>query len=157
MVYLALLLMLVGIGCLIAEIFIPGFGVFGICGAVSIFVAIVLTIVFVPFGIYLVIAEILATVVVVYSAFKWLKSKQVDTSIILKETLNEEKKEFGDLENLIGEEGRCKTPLKPFGNVDLSGVIMEAFSDGEYINKGELIKVVKVAGNKIYVRKANAN
>ncbi len=157
MIYLALALMLIGTICLVCEIFIPGFGVFGICGIISSISAIIITILYVPFSVFIVAAEIIFMLGAVYAAIKRFRSNKCSDGIILKETLNEEKKEFMYLDNLLGQEGRCKTPLKPFGSIDLEGVVMEAFSEGEYINAGEMIKVVKICENKIYVRKVNAN
>lgn len=157
MMYLALILLLIGIICLFTEVFIPGFGVFGITGIILTIISAVITVIFIPFGIIIVVSEIILLSLLMLIVLNYIKKHQLYGKIILDETLNYEKKEMGDLEYFLGKEGITKTPLKPFGNVDFNGVIIEAYSDGEYIQPHEKIKVINVHDNKIYVKRLNSN
>lgn len=157
MVYLAITLLLIGIACLFIEVFVPGFGVFGISGIISIIVSSIITVIFIPFGIIIVVSEIIIIALLMIAILNYIKRHQLHGKIILDESLNYEKNEMGDLDYFVGKEGITKTPLKPFGNVDFNGVTIEAYSDGEYIQSHEKVKVINVHENKIYVKKLNSN
>ena len=49
--------------------------------------------------------------------------------------------------------GVAATPLSPVGMGEFEGVKLNVLSDGEFIDAGERVKVVKVEGKRIYVRK----
>lgn len=154
MIYIALILLILGLGLLIAELFIPGFGIFGISGIISILAAIFVTAFFIENGIYYVIGEIALSGIIIYELFKFFKSKNFKTNIILKENLKEDKNDFEDMAKYIGTEGKCKTPLRPFGSIELEDeTVLEAFSDGEFIEKGDLVKIIRFFDNKLYVKK----
>lgn len=157
MMYLALLLLIIGTICLISEIFIPGFGVFGISGIILIVISAVITIIFIPFGIFFVLAEIAIIAVLILCVLNYIKKHQLHGKIILDETLNDDKKDIGDLDYFLGKEGITKTPLRPSGNVDFNGVTIEAYSDGIFIQAHEKVKVFKIHDNKIYVKKMDTN
>jgi membrane-bound serine protease (ClpP class) len=56
-------------------------------------------------------------------------------------------------ENLIGEVGKCVTILRPSGRVEINGKVYQAMSTGEYIEKGESVKVSHTDENQIVVKK----
>lgn len=60
------------------------------------------------------------------------------------------------LAKLHGREGKALTRLAPGGLVEIDGRRVDVVSDGGYIEPGEPIQVVKVAGRLITVRKAAA-
>lgn len=45
------------------------------------------------------------------------------------------------------------TELRPSGSVKIDNDILDVVSEGSYINKGEKIRVVKIEGIRIIVRK----
>ena len=53
----------------------------------------------------------------------------------------------------IGKEGSALTPLRPGGKIVIEEKIFDAFSDGEWIEKGERIKVFRIEGGKIIVKR----
>lgn len=157
MIYAALIFLIIGALCLLSEIFIPGFGFFGITGIISLIVSSVITVLFVPFGVFIVLAEILALGLILIIVLKYIKRHQLHGKIILDETLNDDKKEIAGLDYFIGKSGVTKTPLRPFGSADFNGNTVDVYSEGEYISEHESIKVVAVRENKIYVKKLNEN
>lgn len=55
--------------------------------------------------------------------------------------------------NLKGEIGRTLTPLRPSGMSEIAGRRVDTVAEGVMIEKGELIRVVDVQGNRVIVRK----
>jgi len=52
-----------------------------------------------------------------------------------------------------GDEGTAFSELHPSGKILIDGSQLDAQSEGEYINKGDKVRVVRVVGNFIFVRK----
>ncbi len=153
MTYLAILCLIIGITFICIELFVPGFGFFGIAGGILTAISVILTIVYIPFGFFVVLAETAIIVSIGFFAIKYIRNHQLYGKLILDETLEYEKKEYCNLENLIGKEGKAKTALKPFGSVDFNGVSIDVYADGEFINTDEMVKVTKLYNNKLYVKK----
>lgn len=148
-----MVLLICGALLLLAEFFVPGFGFFGISGIVFVVISAVITIAYVPFGTFIVLAEIAILLLLGYLAFEYFRRHGKESRIILNETLNEDKNNVETLRSYIGNEGITRTPLKPFGNVDIDGSYVEACSDGEFIGANEKVLVVREYENKLYVRK----
>lgn len=149
--YLIIGLLILGILLLTVEIFIPGFGIFGGLGIVSIIISIVLTAqnVFQGILMFLGIAIILTTIFSLL--IRWVAKKQFYSSLILRDTLQKQKPEYDDMDYFIGKVGVAATPLRPSGNVDFNGVRLDVLSNGSFIPAGQKVIVVQVSGNKIVV------
>lgn len=149
--YLIIGLLILGILLLTVEIFIPGFGIFGGLGIVSIIISIVLTAqnVFQGILMFLGIAIILTTIFSLL--IRWAAKKQFYSSLILRDTLQKQKPEYDDMDYFIGKVGVAATPLRPSGNVDFNGVRLDVLSNGSFIPAGQKVIVVQVSGNKIVV------
>ena len=155
MEYIALVLLICGALLLLTEFFVPGFGFFGISGIICVVVSALITIIFVPFGPVIVLAEAAILALLGYLAFEYFKRHGKDSRIILNETLNEDKNNAETLRSYIGREGITRTPLKPFGNISIDENYIEAYSDGEFIGANEKVLVVREYENKLYVRRIN--
>ena len=57
-----------------------------------------------------------------------------------------------DLNFFLGHEGVVTTMLRPVGTADFEGVKLEVLAEGECIEAGVRVRVVKVEGRKIVVR-----
>ena len=55
--------------------------------------------------------------------------------------------------SLIGEEGKAFTILRPSGKVELGDEIYDAYTRGEYIQKGDRIIVISNEGTSLKVKK----
>lgn len=157
MLILSVLLLVIGAVFLTVEFHIPGFGVCGITGLALIIASVVVTVLKVPFGPYIVIAELAGLGVFGYYMIRYLKKRQLYGKLILDETLNYERTDIGDLDSFVGKEGVTKTSLKPFGRVSFNGVDVDAWADGEYISEDVRVKVVGVENEKVYVKAINTN
>ena len=57
-----------------------------------------------------------------------------------------------DVEIKAGDKGKTVSRLAPMGKVIINGQFAEAASLGDYINENSEIEVIKVEGNKIFVK-----
>ena len=55
--------------------------------------------------------------------------------------------------SLKGKEGIAHTVLRPSGKIEVNGELYDAVSQIGWIEKGSLVKVIKVAGSQAYVLK----
>jgi len=149
------ILLLVGLLLLVVEMFIPGFGVCGITGIVLLIVSAVLAVLHVPYGLIFVGLEVAVIALIIYLTVVFMKRRQLHGHLIMKDTLNEDAPSAFDLKGFVGREGVVKTVLKPSGEVDFNGVIMEALSEGQYLEKGAKVKVRDICDNKLIVRQVN--
>ncbi len=150
--YIALALLLLGIVLLLIEIFIPGFGVFGITGLISLAVSACLTIMFVDNGIVIVVSGIVILAVLGYLAFEDAKKYGLYNKLVLKDTLKNDKESKENMDSFVNKTGVVKTPLKPHGKVEFDGTVTEAYSDGDFIPVGQQVVAYKVSDNNLYVK-----
>ncbi len=151
MLILCIIFTVLGLICLLAEATMPGFGIAGITGLVLLAVSAVLAVIFLPFGLYFVSAELILLFGVGAFFFYYIKKKQWHGRIIMDETLKEDTDDIIDTDSLIGREGVCLTQLRPVGEVDFNGVRLEASSVGKFIDKGVRVRVVDAQKGKITV------
>lgn len=144
-----------GFTLMVIEIFHPGFGIFGIFGGILLVVGIVLTSKTILDGLitFMVILALLGFMlaIAIQSASKGRLSK----ILILH---SEQRREAGyigteDLNYFLDAEGEALTILRPSGIVNFKGVKLDVVTEGDFISQGEKVKVIKVQGRRIVVRK----
>lgn len=59
----------------------------------------------------------------------------------------------GSAQDLVGEEGVTLTPLRPFGKARIAGRKREVASEGPFVESGETVRVIRVDGRDLFVRK----
>ena len=149
----AVVLLLAGVVLLVIEMYIPGFGVPGITGLVSMVIGFVLLEPTLEQGLllFLILAAILciALTICLYSASKGRlgRSKLVLNDV----SVAEDAAENNDLNYFLGREGVAHTALRPAGIGEFDGVKLNVVSDGEFIAAGKSISVQSVSGNRIVV------
>ena len=149
-----LVMLLVGVGLLVFEMYVPGFGAPGISGIALLVLSFVLL--KPPLAQGLILFAILAAILCValsvclYSASKGRlsKSKLVLNDVAVPASVAEN----NDLNYFIGREGVTHTALRPAGIGEFDGVKLNVVSDGEFIAKDRPIRVQSVEGNRIVVR-----
>ena len=145
---------ILGLGLVIFEMFHPGLSFPGILGGILIIVGVVLTaksIMDVFILVILVLAVLgIALTIVVHSATRGHLSRV----LILSDSLDKEAKNTlnDDLEYFIGNEGITITPLRPSGSTDFDGVRLDVISDGEFIEKGRRVKIIRMDDRKFVVK-----
>ncbi|MDO9553199.1 MAG: NfeD family protein [Rhodonellum sp.] len=158
-----------GVILLMVEIFvIPGFGIFGILGIIGILTGLTLGMIpndafdftFVPSGdlfvalLTVILAAIVAVSLIFFLAPKinqWKAFSTIALSTTQKSSEGYTSTFYAD--DLLGKEGVTHTRLMPSGRVMIEDEVYDAYSRGEFIDKGEKIKVISTEGTSIKVKK----
>ncbi|WP_411953477.1 NfeD family protein [Alkalibacillus sp. S2W] len=152
--YESMILLLIGLTCIVIEIFVPS-GIFGAIGGVSILGALLVSGADIgQMAISLSIAILLAIFVAVFLFKKLDTNRGVFRHIVLKDQTSSEK---GYLSNqtrndLIDEEGTALTFLRPSGTAIFGDERLDVVTEGQFIDRNKPIKIVKVEGSRIVVR-----
>ena len=147
---LALIALTVGYVLLVIEMCIPGFGVPGITGAA---LAVVGLLVLQPTpmqALILTIVYVLLLMIALVICLRWIAQGRLAKSRLV---LNEVSSQTGDddLEKYVGKTGVAHTPLRPAGIAELDGVRLNVVTEGDYIERGATVRVVRVSGNRVVV------
>ena len=150
-----ILCLLVGVGLLVLEVFMPGFGLPGVSGVILLIAGIVIT--WHTYGpvsglAVTLISLALAGISISVSVKSAATGKLSKSALILNEVT--QPVEHEEAEALTGKEGVTVTVLNPVGIAEFDGVRLNVVSEGSYLEKGTKVKVQQVEGNKIIVRKA---
>ncbi len=151
----SLALFLIGLILLVVEGTIPGFGLPGIGGIIFVLLGIILAMDNIRTGIIsLSISIILTTLVSIYLIKLGYKIKIFD-NIILKNQLDKDKGYLSvdNMDFLLDKNGVTISELRPTGFIEIDGKKYDALSASGYIESNSQIKVVKVEGAKIFVRR----
>ena len=146
-----------GIGFLILEVFMPGFGMPGFTGCVLEVIALVLTWVnhgaMATLGLLLIVLAVLA-IAISTSLRSLSKGKLGKSKLVLNETESNEAgyRAAEDMQVFVGREGTASTVLRPAGIADFDGVRMNVSSEGDYVPAGTKVRIISVEGSKILVR-----
>lgn len=147
------ILMLVGVGLIVFEMYIPGFGVPGVSGLGAVILGFVLLKPTLKQGLLLlgVLSAVLCLALAV-CLFTASKGRIAKSRLALKGVaIDPEAKQKNALRDCVGMTGVAHTPLRPAGIAELAGKKLNVVSDGEYIPEGATIRVIGVEGNRIIV------
>ncbi len=149
-----ILLLGLGVVLLIVEMFIPGFGVAGAVGLLSLFAAFLLQIGNPVSMLFMgaLVLFIIAVALILFFRFAQ-KGKLDKLRLILSDRIEgkstnlktEQYKEF------LGAKGKALTPLRPSGKAEFSGTVLDVSSSGEFLPKGALVEVLALEGLRILV------
>ena len=155
--WLTFMLFLFGILLLIAEVFIPDFGLIGIIGIGMI-----------GFGYFSNRTDLwgslvdlsLALIIAVVTAYILLRKGYrfvPGQKLILASALQGERgySTGKNYQEFLFQQGHARTVLRPAGKAEVNGTILDVVSDGKVIQEGTKVEVVKVEGIKIIVRELN--
>ena len=150
---IGIVLLIVGFVLAGIEMAVPGFGLPGISGIISLVLGIIFTADTVSEGIIMAIIVIVILGIMLAVAMTILGSKKVKSPMVLREDVKGEQGflESSDLEYLVGKEGVATTDLRPAGKGNFEGIEFDILSGGSYIKKGQSIKISKVKDNKLIV------
>ena len=152
-----LICFIVGVGLLVLEAFMPGFGLPGISGIILQIVAVAFTWVnhgpLAALGMTLVILSIIAIAISV-SLRSATKGKLSRSKLILHDTESNAAgyRATEDLDVFLGREGVTTTVLRPTGIAEFDGVRLNVVSEGEFVQSGTAVHIVRVDGARILVR-----
>ncbi len=159
MSWVAALLLILGAVFILIELFVPGFGFFGISGLLSIVAGVIVRIcqglnLEQSMGLILFVLAffVLAGMIFVFSAKYGALSR---TGLFEnKTTLSKDyDKVPRELRKLVGKSGKAVTKLDLAGKAKIRGKIYDVVSMNSYIEIGQHVKVVRIEDNTILVRK----
>lgn len=162
---LDIILFVIGIILLALEIFvIPGFGVTGIAGIGLIFISLFMALVggglpyvdgdMISRAVIQLGASLVVSIIIIALIIKYLPKSTLFNRLIL---ADDEKADAGfvsskSLMEFIGKEGLALTTLRPAGMANFSGEKIDVVADGDYVQQGSRVKVLRVEGSKVVVR-----
>lgn len=171
--WLEILLFVVGVVFVVLEVFvIPGFGVFGIGGLVMIVAGIVLAsqtfiiprnseeLARLPVSLSMVLAAGGGFMAGIFFIRKYLTTMPVFRRIMLQPPSADEsispaqrelKESLVDRTHLMGKSGQAVTPLVPAGKAQIGNELIDVITDGRLIEKGQVIRVIEITGNRVLV------
>ena len=143
-------LAVLGLVMIFAEILMPGFGLFGILGTISLFGSLALT--FKIYGLILFLIMLVAVVVVFFAMVFLAKQSGLYNKIVLKD--KQEAKDFDEnaLQGLLGQTG----VTRPFGVAEIDGKMIDVCSQGDFIDRDEKVQVVQITGKTVIVKVCEA-
>ncbi len=149
---LEVLLFFGGVLLLLAEIFlIPGFGAAGIGGIAAILASIYFT-----FGnqtLYVASVAVLIIAAGLLLALRFLPRTRTGRALVLESAIAGEAPPEEKLRPLEGAIGQALTPLRPAGVAQFGERKVDVVAEGEFIEKGSTVRVVRVEGVRVVVRK----
>lgn len=151
----SLILFVIGMILATVAIIVPGIGVPEIGSVVFIVAGIVLAVDSVSTALFsLSIAVILTTIISVMLIKLGFKSKHL-SRIVLDSNHSSEKGFLStdSMSKYIDREGIAVTELRPSGFIEIDGKRLDALSESDLIFKDSLVRVVKIEGSKIFVRR----
>jgi len=148
--------MLVGVVLLLVEVFMPGFGIPGISGCALLGAGVIMTwIQFgakVGLGVTVVVLALLAILISI-AMRSVAKGKLGKSEFVLNEDMSSEREEKDDMLSLIGEVGEVSTVLRPVGVAEFECGRLNVMTEGEYIERGAKVKITRVDGTNVFVKK----
>jgi len=151
----SLILFVVGLGLLIIEGVVPGFGLPGIGGIIFVLAGTVLAMqdlstAFLSLSIAIIITALVTTIMIKMGYRSKLLSK-----VILSNKLDGDKGYLSttSMHDMMDKEGVTLTELRPTGFITIDDVKYDVLAESGFISKDIKVKVVKVEGSKIFVRR----
>ncbi len=150
-----ILCVLAGFGLMLAEAFMPGFGVAGILGIVLDIIAVWLAwtnhgLVFALILTAVIIAAIAATVFFSYRSI--MNGRLSKSALVLKDQEEAAEPQSASLRSLVGSRGTAATSLRPAGTIEINGQKVNAASGGDFLAKGTKVEVTGSEGDHVIVR-----
>lgn len=150
------ILFVLGFALLLLEILvIPGFGVVGILGIISMFAGLYLSFPDLPTALASIGLSLALTLVASFFLLRRLPRSGVWRKIALDAKLENPGFTGEDEKNsviVVGAIGRAVTPLRPAGTIEVEGRRVDAVSDGAFIPSGAMTEIVRVFGTRVTVR-----
>lgn len=152
--WLEIALLLLGVLLLVIEVFVPGFGVFGIGGTAaigfSIFLAVPDTTLAMRYLLWMAVAFV-AMLLILLPTFA---RKGLGKLLTLEQSLggSESSDRNESLRDLIGQEGQAITTLRPAGMAAFGDRRVDVVTEGGYLDPGTAIVVLRIDGTRVVVR-----
>lgn len=152
--WLELLLFFGGILLIIFELHVPGVGLFGLAGVVSILASIFLTLGGDLPALNILAGSLVLAVLLFLLILKYLPSSGLWHKLILKDAENTKDGFVSgqDYNRYLGQKGVVISILRPAGTIEIEEVHLDVISEGQYVEAGRWVKVVNINGTRIVVQ-----
>ncbi|MDR1598898.1 MAG: hypothetical protein LBS11_03365 [Oscillospiraceae bacterium] len=156
-----LICLIVGMGLLVVEMIIPGFGLPGIAGVVLQLIALYMTWnaagPLAMLGVFLMVLALtgIAMAIVVRSTRRGKLSR---SHFVLRDASTAATPPEGGTDPAVvavGRVGKALTPLRPAGMVDIEGERLNVVSEGEFIPKDAPVVIERIEGTRVVVKPAD--
>ncbi|MDD2562558.1 MAG: NfeD family protein [Eubacteriales bacterium] len=148
----------VGIGLIIVELFMPGFGIPGISGIVLLIMAAAFTWnqygYIAGLGVSLILLVIVGAAIYI-SIRSATKGRLSRSPLVLKGGQSREEGFIAtdEYDKYLGREGTTLTVLRPAGMAEVDGERVNVVSDGSFIDRGVRVRVREVEGSRVMVER----
>jgi len=165
-----IIMFFIGIVLIAVEIlFIPGFGIAGIPGIILILIGAILsfqdfTIPRTPYdvdmfvkNIFAVMCSIIGSGITIFLLFRFMPGIPFFNRLVL---TSSETSQSGFVispqpagnSSAVGMKGKALTVLHPTGKIEVDNNTLDVVTDGEYIEKGKIVEIIEISGNRIVVK-----
>lgn len=160
-IVLAIFLFLLCAVLLVAEVFVPSFGLITLCSLAALAGGIAIFFKLSPTAgwIGVIVAVVMIPAVLVF-AYKVLPKTSFGKTVLLDMPKRQKGEGIPDAEQLkalLGRKAVVITPLRPVGMCDFSGSRLECVAESGYVDKGKTVEVIKVEGTQLTVRQVESS
>jgi membrane-bound ClpP family serine protease len=158
----AVLLLVLGMGLAIMEVFFPSAGILGFLSASAVLAAIVVGFQYgTGTGFAMLAVAIFGIPAVLILAFRYWPHTAMGRKVLLMAPTSEDvlpdNPALRSLKDLVGKVGQAKCKMLPGGVVVIEGHTIEAVSEGLPIEAGQPVRVIAVRANRAVVRPVEAD
>lgn len=150
------ILLLAGIALIVVEMLIPGFGIAGLSGSAAVIAGLIVSSKSFGAAMFTLAIVVLLLCIAALIVFKVVFGKgRKNSKLVLNDSITGGSTDISALNasELIGKEGTTLTALRPSGIAMIGGKRLDVLAEGEYIEKGESVKVASIQGIRISVVK----
>lgn len=146
-------ILIIGLLLLVAEMFMPGFGIAGGTGIVLIIAGIFMTARSALEAFIMFVVLILLVTGMMLLILRSAKKGQIARRLILHQSASREKgfRTSRDLSHLVGQTGIAATSLRPAGTGLFDGNRLDVVTEGSFIEKDTPIQITQTHGSRIIV------
>jgi membrane-bound ClpP family serine protease len=155
----SILLLVLGLGLAVLEVFIPSGGILGFLSFCSILAAIVLGFMDAErrwLGPVVIALAVVGVPVIVVAGFKVWPKTAMGRRVLLMAPKGDDvlptDPRMGQLKGLIGRVAQAKCDMLPGGAITIDGRTVNAVSEGMPIEAGQRVRVIEVRANRVIVR-----
>jgi membrane-bound serine protease (ClpP class) len=150
--WVELALALLGILLLIIEAFIPGFGVFGVGGILSMGAAIFFAVPSHELAWQYLMWTALSFLVALAGIIRAIGKRGLGKALTLHDSARGWTAPRTEHNALVGQVGRSLTVLRPAGTAEFGEKKLDVVSESEFIPAGTVVKIIRVDGTRVVVR-----
>ena len=156
MIYLTFGLLALGLLLILVEVFIPSMGILGTLAAGSIVTGGVLAFQHDPNGLFVgyLITSVVLIPLMIFTGLRILPKTPIGKALMISgPSFSSEEAQASEagLDELVSREGAAVTHLRPAGIAMFDDRRVDVVTQGELVDKGSRVRVIKVEGNRVVV------